>query len=128
MKSDANRREFTRVPLHLDVEITPTHTTSTPPQVKDVSLKGLYLHCENPLPLGATCRIALLLGDKDKPVRIEVGGTVARVDTTGMGLEITEIIGIESFEHLRNLVRYNSPDINQVEQEFHDHLGIKRRE
>jgi hypothetical protein len=127
MKSDANRREFTRVPIQLNVEVTPTQAGNTSYQVKDVSLKGLYLHCENPLPVGAACRVALLLGDKDNPVRIEVGGKVARVDKTGMGLEITDIIGVQSFEHLRNLVLYNSPDPNQVEQEFQDHIGIKQR-
>ncbi|MGE0684275.1 MAG: hypothetical protein AB7P69_25630, partial [Candidatus Binatia bacterium] len=70
----------------------------------------------------------LLLGGKESPVRVEVGGKVVRVDTDGMGVEITEIVGVESFEHLRNLVRYNSADTDQVEQEFHDHIGIKRRE
>jgi hypothetical protein len=128
MKSDSNQREFTRIPMQLDVQITPTQQPTTSYQVKDVSMKGLYLLCEQPLPMGTACRVTLLLGDKESPVRIEVGGQVARVDTDGMGVEITEIVGVESFEHLRNLVLYNSPNTDRVEQEFHDHIGIKRRE
>jgi hypothetical protein len=127
MKSDTDQREFTRIPIQLEVQITPAQQHPTSYKVKDVSMKGLYLLCDQPLPMGAECRVTLLLGDKENPVRIEVGGKVVRVDTDGMGLEITEIVGVESFEHLRNLVRYNSPDTNQVEQEFHDHIGIKRR-
>jgi hypothetical protein len=128
MKSEIDQREFTRIPMQLDVQITSTQQPPTSCQVKDVSMKGLYLLCEQPLPMGAECRVTFLLGDKESPVRIEVSGKVARVDTNGMGVEITEIVGVESFEHLRNLVLYNSPDADQVEQEFQDHIGIKRRE
>ncbi len=40
----------------------------------------------------------------------------------------TSILGLESFEHLRNLVYYNAPDVEQVEQEFTAHVGIRKRE
>ena len=128
MKAEANRREFTRIPIPIDVELTPTPADLTFCQVRDVSLKGLYLHCEKTLPVGTGCRVTMLLGEKENPIRVEVRGKVARVDDDGMGLEITEIVGLESFEHLRNLVLYNSTDTDQVEQEFQDHVGIKRRE
>ena len=128
MKSDINQREFTRILIELEVQVTPTQQPTVSYQVKDVSMKGLYLLCEQPLPMGTECRVTLLLGAKERPVRIEVSGKVVRVDTDGMGVEITEIVGVESLTHLRNLVLYNSPDTDQVEQEFHDHLGIKRRE
>jgi hypothetical protein len=91
-------------------------------------MKGIYLLCDNPLPVGSDCRVALLLGDGETPICIEVAGKVARVDPTGMGLEIIEIVGLESFEHLRNLVRYNASDPDQVEHEFQDHVGLKRKE
>jgi hypothetical protein len=128
MKTDPEKREFSRVPIHLDVEISSPQPAPHPCQVKDVSLKGLYLLCDNPLPVGSVCRVALLLNGGETPVRIELGGTVARVDTTGMGLEITEIVGIESFEHLQNLVLYNASDPDQVAHEFQSHLGLKRKE
>ena len=128
MPDNANRREFTRVPMQVAVEITPSPSATTSYQVTDVSLNGLYLQCDKQMPLGETCRVTLLLGDPENPIRIEVNGQVARVDPHGMGLEITEIIGPESFAHLRNLVLYNAANTNQIEQEFHDHLGIKRRE
>src|SRR5262245_49098471 len=126
MKAESNRREFTRVPMQRTVEVTSTKGNPIIHQVKDVSLNGLYLQCEQPLPLGTDCRVTFFLGEKEDP-QIVIYGQVARVDASGMGIEITEIVGIESFEHLRNLVLYNSSDINQVEQEFHNHIGIKPR-
>jgi len=44
-----------------------------------------------------------------------------------MAWKYTEIVGIESFAHLRNLVLYNSSDVDQVEQEFNEHVGISAR-
>lgn len=128
MESDANRREFTRVPFQISVELTTEQSPSVACELRDVSLNGLYLICATPLPLGSDCRVALLLGDPEHPSRIEVHATVTRVDTGGMGLEITGILGVESFEHLRNLVLYNAPQREQVEQEIQSHRGIRRRE
>lgn len=128
MKTATDKREFTRVPIHLNVEFSSSQrATSSVCQLKDVSMNGVYVHCDNPLPIGSDCQIAVFLGSRETPMRLEVKGKVARVDTDGMGMEITEIVGIESFEHLRNLVLYNSSDVDQVEQEFNEHIGIKRR-
>lgn len=127
MTAESNRREFTRIPIQVAVEVTSIQGNTTAHQVKDVSLNGLYLQCKKPLPLGADCSVTFFLGEKDSPIRIEASGKVARVDPEGMGVEITAVVGVESFEHLRNLVLYNSSDTDQVEQEFHDHIGIKRR-
>ncbi len=132
MKIATNRREFTRVPIQLEVEVT-SALLSMPSKgcrIRDVSLNGLYLQCENPLPTGSSCQVMIALGGGKEPVRIQVNGTVARTDANGMGLEISEIVGAESFGHLQNLVRYNSStteQIGQVEREFSEHLGIRRK-
>ena len=129
MKTATNKREFTRVPVQLEVEVRSEQPVTTGPcEVKDISLRGLYLCCEHPLPLGSACQVTLILSGGEPPLRIEVGGSVTRVDPAGMGVEITNVVGVESFEHLRNVVLYNASNPNQVEQEFHDHVGIKRRE
>src|SRR5260221_8584324 len=124
MKTAAEKREFTRVPIHLKAEFSsPQRGMSSACELGDVSMNGLYVHCDNPLPIGSDCKIAVILGSEAVPIRIEVNGKIARVDADGMGMEIMEIVGIESFEHLRNLVLYNSSNVDQVEQEFHEHFG-----
>ena len=32
----------------------------------------------------------------------------------------------DTLEHLRNLIRYNSPELDKTELEFGDHVGMKR--
>lgn len=128
MASGANRREFTRVPFQIDVELTTEQSPLLVCRLRDVSLNGLYLICDTPLPLGSDCRVVLLLGGPEHPSRIEVHATVVRVEAGGMGLQITGILGGESFEHLRNLVLYNASQREQVEQELRNHRGIRRRE
>jgi len=128
MESDANRREFTRAPLQIDVELTTEQSPPVACQLRDVSLNGLYLMCDHPWPVGSDCRVALLLGGSEKPIRVEMHCTVTRVEKTGMGLEITGILGLESFEHLRNLVLYNASQAEQAEKEMQSHRGIRQRE
>jgi len=40
----------------------------------------------------------------------------------------SKILGLESFEHLRNLVYYNAENVEQVETEFTTHTGIRKRD
>src|SRR5689334_5053461 len=118
MKTETNRREFTRVPIRLEVEVASASLSlpDTECRIKDVSLNGLYLQCDNPLPIGSSCQVTIALGNGEEPVRIQVNGEVARRDANGMGLKITEIVGIDSFGHLQNLVRYNASTTEKVEQ------------
>lgn len=132
METGRDKREFTRIPIQLEVEVTSSAMPASHKRarIRDVSMKGLYLWCENPFPKGSTCQVTIALGGGEEPVCIQVNGKVARQDPDGMGLEIIEIIGVESFGHLQNLVRYNSPtteQVERVEQEFNEHLGIKRK-
>jgi len=55
-----------------------------------------------------------------------VKGRVQRVAEEGMGLLFTEI-GLEAYECLRNLILLNTDDTKKVEQEFKNHLGLKKK-
>ena len=54
---------------------------------------------------------------------MEVGGGEG-----GFAIQFTEIIGLDSLEHLRNIIMFNTHDPHQVEEEFHGHLGLKKPE
>jgi hypothetical protein len=122
MRNGTKHREFTRVSTEIEAEVTATVSGHT----RDVSVKGIYLFCRQPLPVGTPCRVALVVGGRQSPLRIEVTGRVVRVDDAGMAVEFSEM-GVDSFDHLRRLVLYNSTDTDQVEQELKSHLGLKRR-
>ena len=121
-----NTREFSRVPgaFRLTVrsesdEITPDHTT-------DLSMNGLFAVARRSFPVGTPCEIIVHLGSAE-PEQIAVRGRVARVVEHGFAVTFDEI-DVDSFEHLQKLIRYNAPDVSRIEQEFHQHLGLKRVE
>lgn len=129
MTNEKNRREFTRVGVQLQGKISWEELGDSQGQSRDVSMKGIYLACQNPPPIGAACQISLRLGELDCQLAIEVKGKVVRIDSKGIGVEFTEILGIDSFDHLRNLVLYNSSGhTEQIERELSTHSGIKRQD
>ncbi len=92
-----------------------------------MSLKGLYVRCDNPLPVGTKCQVVVYLGARDSELSARATGEVVRLNDAGMGIVFTELIGTESLEHLRKLVLYNASDTNTVEREFSSHLGLRVR-
>lgn len=121
----SNRREMTRVPFHVSVTFQSHNKPAIPGNVTDVSLKGIHVACDNPLPVGSACQLTLQFGSEEDPVCLELGGTVVRVDRDGMAIEIDEVLPIDTLTHLQNVVRYNATDTDRVDHELHDH--IRRR-
>ena len=120
-----NKRDFTRAVVGVEAEIIAANRL-VHGLVGDVSLKGLFLICDEQLPEGTECIVHLLLGDSDAPhLCIETKGKVIRNLDNGIAVEFTEI-GLDSYGHLKNLVSMNTADIDQVESEFHNHLGLKK--
>jgi PilZ domain len=120
----SNRREFIRVPLQVRVEVKGGGLSISSTATENLSLKGLKLHCSEQLPEGTACLIRLFLGEG--AIRIDAEGTVVHCYSDGLAFQFTRIIGLESFEHLRNLLLYNASDPNEVEHEFQDSVGIHR--
>jgi len=126
MTSDSEQREFTRVPIAFDVRIAVGGKSIEGARVKDLSMKGmLVLTAERP-PVGTPCEavISLVAGE----VEIRTSGVVAAENALGFGMEFSTIDGLESYIHLRNLVIFNSPDVEKVEEEFQAHSGIRKKD
>ena len=100
-----NRREFTRSPSRLDVEVT-RGTASITGSLRDVSSGGVYVLCEHPFPETTHVSVLLVLGTAPDE-RIEAAGRVRRVDSHGMAIQ-TEEIGVRSYQHIERLVLLNS--------------------
>ncbi len=126
-KANQNQREFTRVPIHVMVEIRSGGTTLRTDKTQDLSMKGIFLQSDQALELQSKCELSLLLGGEENPVRIEVKGRVTRSSDAGMGIEFTEI-DLDSYDYLQNLIMHNSHSAHDaVEEEIHSHLGLKNR-
>ncbi len=128
MNDEQERREFTRVQVKLQAELQSGGKVLIQGELGDVSLNGLFLLTRGTLPIDSSCQIMLMLDGGQGMLCIQVKGKVSRVEESGIAIQFTEILGEESLSHLRNLVLLNSGDLaQQVEHEFHEHVGIKEK-
>jgi len=122
MPSNANSREFTRAQIRAEADII-SGETRIHGQIRDLSMQGVLVSSRAILPEDTVCAIELYL--TDQPLRIKAKGRIARTLKDGMAIEFAEI-NLDSFEHLRNLVRIHTGSLSQVDEELKNHLGLKR--
>jgi hypothetical protein len=125
MAEHDNRRDFSRVKTHIDVELE-CGDRVVGGRLTDVSMQGVGLACDEKLALQAECLVRLYLGDpRENSLCIMAKGKVVRSTEGGIGVEFTEI-DLDSYDHLRNLVLHNANDVARIEGELKDHLGLKK--
>jgi hypothetical protein len=123
-----NSREFTRIPIHLMVEVTSGDVVIKTDKTTDLSMKGIGLLTDKMLPKNSDCNVRIFLGDGSSGININVKGRVMRSTESQMAIEFTKI-DLDSYEYLQNLVMHNSnASHDKVEEEIHNHLGLKNRE
>jgi hypothetical protein len=118
-----HRREFSRVAVHLKAEVTAGDQLCRG-TMENLSLKGGFLRTDNAPAEGQQCQVRLDLDGTE--AKVSAVGRVVRSGPAGCAIQFTEIVGIDSLEHLRNVILFNTHDPAQVEREFHDHLGLRR--
>jgi hypothetical protein len=74
---------------------------------RDLSLKGVYITTRERIPLGAECRVTILLSGGLETISLSMKARVARVEETGLGLSF-ESMDLDSYTHLKNILMYNS--------------------
>jgi hypothetical protein len=122
----SNQREFTRVLVAARTLIKAGNVSLSAAQAHSLSMKGMSILSPERLPVGTECELTIVLVEGE--VEIQVLGTVVVHLADGMAFLFTKILGLESFEHLRNLVYYNAQNVEQVEDEFTSHTGIRKKE
>jgi hypothetical protein len=126
--TEGNHREFTRVPIKVWVEVRANDIVVKTHKTHDLSMTGISLQHEGKvLPVGTLCDISVFLEGVEPPIHIDMKGKVGRATDQDLGIEFSEV-KLESYEHLQNLVRYNSHNIDEVDKEISEHRGLKRKE
>jgi len=125
-KPSEEHREFSRVDVNLHTKIMAKGKEIMSRDTHDVSMRGLFVVCKSDWLVGTECEIHLTLSGQNPPVDMAMKGRVQRVTENGMGLLFTEV-SLEAYEHLHNLILLNTHDPEKVEQEFKDHLGLKKK-
>jgi hypothetical protein len=121
-------REFTRVPIKVWVEVRTEDTVIKTHETHDLSMVGISLqHQGKTLSVGTLCDVSVFLEGVEPAIHVDMKGKIGRVTETDLCIEFSEV-ELESYEHLQNLVRYNSKDIDIVDKEIGEHAGLKRKE
>lgn len=121
-----NRREFTRVTVPIEVALhLPDRVVTT--TLRDVSMIGAFLPTTETAPADTKCRLQIFLDGHDGHCRIEADARIVRSDGHGIALEFEDLVGLDSYWHLRSLVVYNAQDPEAAEREVDEHVGIRRR-
>ena len=125
-KTMKDHREFSRVGLRLLAKVKAKGKEVVSTGTHDVSMKGLFVTGKTDWSIGTECEIHLILEGQNPPVDIKVKGRVQRITEEGVAMLFTEV-GLEAYEHLHNLILLNTDDTEKVEQEFKNHLGLKKK-
>lgn len=97
-------------------------------RARDLSMSGLYVGGPATLLVGTLCTTRIGgSADPESNALVEASGVVIRQDSHGFAVRFDTILGAESYEHLRNLLRYNAAEDvgQQMDNEFETHLGLR---
>ena len=111
---DQNRRRRSRVDTHFQATFTRAGGEPAPLVTQNISLKGLLAKPVNRIVSGDTGLVHITLAT-DAAITIEC--RVIRSDASGVAIDFMPM-DEQSFFHLRNLVRYNAPDADQIDSEL----------
>lgn len=112
------RRKKTRVRFETEVILrSKTSEIKSNVNSKDISLKGMYVRTEEKMPIGTNLDIRIILTGSTDNLFISLKGRITRQDESGLGIHF-DSVDVDSFQHLKNLLIYNAPDPDAIEQEI----------
>lgn len=121
-----NQREFTRVRTAIPVDCRFTDGSVRSGTTRDVSLNGCYIGDGVAPPEDTPCVATLHIDGRGGSVQVQAHASVIRSRSQGFALHFTELVELESYQHLRNLIAFNAEDPDQAVHEFDSHLGLRR--
>jgi c-di-GMP-binding flagellar brake protein YcgR len=80
---------------------------------RDMSLNGLFVYTEEHIPLETKCTVSIFLSGKTEGNVFEIEGKVVRMDPFGVAIEFDNM-DLVSYTYLKNIVRYNTDDPDNV--------------
>jgi hypothetical protein len=79
----------------------------------NISMGGLLAKTGNKMPLGAVCKVKVILEGAQPPIELAMTGTVVRHDPSGFGVHFNEM-DLDSYSLLREIVRHNANDPDTI--------------
>ncbi len=113
--SDTEKRKNTRVKFHTTVTAFFSDKVYEECELKDLSTGGVFVYGITGPKKGDTCDLALRLVGATEDFAVQVKGQVVRVAPEGVGIIFLET-DIDSLAHLQNIVYYNTPNPDQLDE------------
>jgi len=118
-----DKRNFSRVDFKVSA-LLQCNGTAIKGEVKDVSLRGIYVLTDEVIPVGSPVEITIYLSSTDPPIVISVSGSVARLVPGGIGC-VFDKMDVDSFTHLRSIISYQGVDESRAMAEFTEYMVKK---
>lgn len=99
-----DKRRFTRITLDVPTtlslyQVEAYHTG----KIANISMGGCYFPFAEQLPIGDSCDVTITVGEGIETEKITIPGKIVRSDSTGVGIEFTEI-SAESRQQLEKII------------------------
>lgn len=117
------KRRFSRIVLQMKAELLVHGNLFSVAEIANLSVGGCQLDIGKDFPAGTECSLLIVLNPADRRMNVETDGEVVRSQGGVLGIRFTSI-SPEALVHLQNIIRYNSPDPDRVEQEIDQHPGL----
>jgi predicted lipid carrier protein YhbT len=76
---------------------------------RDISLRGVFIKTSDTLAVNTHCDVEITLTGLKEELMLKMEGHVVRATQDGYAI-FFESVDLDSYTHLKNIVRYNSPD------------------
>ncbi len=117
------KRRFTRIPFKVKADLEVGSDKFQAPVIDDLSIGGCCLPVNTGLEAGAECRVGIIMENAENTLKVDVYGKIVRCSPDKVVIKFTKI-DPDSLFHLQNIIRFNSPDADIIDQEIKKHPGL----
>ena len=124
---DDNSRKHTRLPIRITATVSLADGNDYTGATRNMSFGGAFINIEafsgSSVEPGSACELKLSLGSPDEPVIVPIKGKLSRSNEEGVAVEF-EHTTIEGYWHFKNIMIYNSPEVDLLLDELEKHPGL----
>ena len=116
-QDEQERRRDIRVDFDTDVSVMADGVESRyRGNTRDLSLRGVFIKTTDTLKIGTHCQVEVMLSGLQDQLVLKMEGHVVRRCDEGFAIYF-ESVDLDSYTHLKNIVRYNVPDTDVIGKE-----------
>ena len=117
-------RIFTRVVFDMKAELIISGQIIKIDTIDNLSIGGCLLEYDEQVQPKTACEVNILMSGTRSKLKVSLSGEIIRSETDRVAVKFIEITP-DSLYHLQNIVRYNAPDVDVIEEEIRNHPGLK---